>query len=682
MSADPPEPADRPEIPGDVLAVVLTFRRVRLASQVVRALVEQEGFAPSQILVVVNGEGGLDDPALEREVHMVRLPRNVGPAGGFRAGLIEARRLGATWAYLCEDDIGLFDLPTPRVARLVQHVEASPRAKSIGAVVAYGRRLDPKTGRTVPVVPDPGVDLIAVDTAAWGASLVRCRLVDDAILPDPDFFFGFEDFDFWFAMQRAGYRLLLDVPTASLVASRVFHERRTESLRAQRPVDADEPWRRYYEARNFLELRRRYGRSSWTRSHVLLTARRAQLSPTWAHRRAALHGLLDGLRGRLGQHPRHNRGLGEHPDRAGDGCPGAVLQVITDNDRRGGQVFAADLHEALATRGVRVRTVALGPATSDVALDFEVLGPTRRHPQTLRALHAAMRENDVVIAHGSTTLPMCALAGWTTGKPFVYRQISEQRFWANTTARRLRTRVALRAAEQVVALWPGAAATLIDVFGVEPERVTVIPNGVPRDRVPVVDQQRRVDARRRFRLDVERATLVSIGALVAEKGVDVLVRAMAEPDLDDWQLLVVGAGPERERLEQLAARLRLDRVRFQDAVSSGHDALAAGDVVALASRGGDSMPAVLIEAGMMGIPAVATPIEGIVEIVKDGRTGALIDVDDPPGLATAVASVHERRQELSAAARDHCLARFEIEVVAAQWLELLRAIGPVDDRRK
>ena len=73
--------------PESVTAVVLTYRRPRLAGGVVRSLLESEGFRPDRVVVVVNGEGGLDDPELEAAVRMVRLPVNTGPAGGFRVGL-------------------------------------------------------------------------------------------------------------------------------------------------------------------------------------------------------------------------------------------------------------------------------------------------------------------------------------------------------------------------------------------------------------------------------------------------------------------------------------------------------------------------------------------------------------------------------------------------------------------
>ncbi len=93
-------------------------------------------------MVVVNGDGGLDDPALESRVRMVRLDRNTGPAGGFRAGMVAAFEDPDTrWAYLCEDDVGLFALPSPRVARTggPGRPAGVVGPRPVGAVVAYGR---------------------------------------------------------------------------------------------------------------------------------------------------------------------------------------------------------------------------------------------------------------------------------------------------------------------------------------------------------------------------------------------------------------------------------------------------------------------------------------------------------------------------------------------------------------
>jgi len=316
-------PGDTPAVPAnggppdDVTAVVLTYRRPRLASEVVRSLLEVEGLRPGRVVVVVNGEGGLDSPELEAAVRLVRLPTNLGPAGGFRAGLEAAFADPACrWAYLCEDDIGLFDLPAPRVADLVGRVDAAVDIHpAVGAVVAYGRSFVGRGAHTVNVVP-PDEDLVPVDVACWGATLVARRVVDGGVLPDDALFFGVEDFDFFCRTREAGWEVLLDGTAARAVAGQQTNEGRDEAIRDARPNDAEEAWRAYYHARNSVELIRRHGRPSWYAWHLAYSVRHLQAARSTAERRAVLHGLWDGLRGRLDRHPSYGRGAGEYPTAA------------------------------------------------------------------------------------------------------------------------------------------------------------------------------------------------------------------------------------------------------------------------------------------------------------------------------------------------------------------------------
>ena len=171
-------------------AVVVTHKRPVLAGGLVRLLAESEGFPKDRIIVVVNELGGLDDPGLEAEVRMLRLADNDGPAGGFRAGMREAFSDQSTdWVYLCEDDVGLMPLGSPRVAGLHARIRSAGSARTpVGAVAAYGRVLDKRTGNAVNVVPPPGTPngLAEIDVAAWGATLVSHAVLAAGVLPDPD----------------------------------------------------------------------------------------------------------------------------------------------------------------------------------------------------------------------------------------------------------------------------------------------------------------------------------------------------------------------------------------------------------------------------------------------------------------------------------------------------------------
>jgi hypothetical protein len=306
---------DRRSLDG-IAAVVLTHRRPRLATRTVTMLIDDEGFDPADIVLVVNGDGGLDDPRLEASVDLVRLPTNRGPAGGFRAGLAHAAAQDRQWAYVCEDDICLLHLPRPAIPTMLQvAADAADRGFNVGAVVTYGRRLDRRTGRThrYPLPPPGSIDPV-IDCGAWGASLISCGAVESGALPDTDLFFGFEDFDFFLRLRRLGYDTILSSELYRSAVDQVSESGRAEQFGGERPADDQEPWRHYYFARNFLELRRRYGRRSWSVAHVVLSLRRWQLA-RWSTvvGRAIADGLADGFRGRLGVRSDYQRRTGELP---------------------------------------------------------------------------------------------------------------------------------------------------------------------------------------------------------------------------------------------------------------------------------------------------------------------------------------------------------------------------------
>ena len=298
-----------------VTAVVLTHMRPRLAGDVVRALLAGEGLSSDQIIVVVNGVGGLDRPELEASVRMHRLPCNTGPAGGFRAGLELAFSDPKTdWVYLCEDDIGLFALPSPRIGKLLGQLKSlESSGQNVGAVVAYGRSFVSRGAHTVNVVPPPGPngDFAPVDVACWGATLVSRRVVEAGLLPDQEWFFGLEDFDFFCRVNEAGFIVLVDGEAARSVADQQTSIGRAEAIRSERPDDEAEAWRAYYHARNSIELIRRHGHSSWYAWHLVYSARHFQKAGNRAERSAIIHGLWDGALGRMGENPRYGRRTGE-----------------------------------------------------------------------------------------------------------------------------------------------------------------------------------------------------------------------------------------------------------------------------------------------------------------------------------------------------------------------------------
>lgn len=138
-------------------------------------------------------------------------------------------------------------------------------------------------------------------------------------------------------------------------------------------------------------------------------------------------------------------------------------------------------------------------------------------------------------------------------------------------------------------------------------------------------------------------TVVHVGRLVPKKGHRVLLEALGQMPAD-VRLVLVGAGPLRAALEEQAERLEIaDRVTFVGGVdnASARSFIADADVLCLPSitaPSGDQegLGQVLLEAGALGRPVVATRHGGITSAVIDGVTGTLVSEGSVEELATAL----------------------------------------------
>jgi glycosyltransferase involved in cell wall biosynthesis len=190
--------------------------------------------------------------------------------------------------------------------------------------------------------------------------------------------------------------------------------------------------------------------------------------------------------------------------------------------------------------------------------------------------------------------------------------------------------------------------------GTPAHRCVLIENGIDTEEF-----SRRLsipEARQRLGLDPGRFLLGAVGRLSAEKGFDVLLRAVGQLVREglDVGLLIAGEGDERVRLQALVGELGLaDRVRLLGYCSDTRDLYQALDVYVLSSLR-EGLPNVLLEAMAMGAPVVATRIAGVPRLVRDGANGLLVEPGDVAGLAAAVrrlAGEPDLRGRLQQAAR-------------------------------
>jgi glycosyltransferase involved in cell wall biosynthesis len=184
---------------------------------------------------------------------------------------------------------------------------------------------------------------------------------------------------------------------------------------------------------------------------------------------------------------------------------------------------------------------------------------------------------------------------------------------------------------------------LIEI-GVDASLVCTLRNGVDLDLFrPVPDRNA---LRQKFALTGP--TLLSVGHLIERKGHHLVIEALAS--LPDIRLMVVGDGPMRKDLEDLARKHEVDRrVTFLGPVQHGKllEYYNAADALVLASSR-EGMANVLLESIACGTPVVATPYWGNPEVVADPRAGVLMKERTPSAIAAAVKELLDAAPERSA----------------------------------
>ena len=349
---------------------------------------------------------------------------------------------------------------------------------------------------------------------------------------------------------------------------------------------------------------------------------------------------------------------------------GASLHVVTSDARRGAETFAVDLVAALDAAGHRARVVALAASGMSEVHDVPTLGASRRAPNTLQGLRVAARRAEVVVAHGSSTLEACAVGLARTGTPFVYRTIGEPSYWVTSAWRRRGIAWMLRRATRNVVLWPAAGEQLAAMYAIPPGRIDVIPNAVAAERFAPVRGPDRHQARERCAVADDRPCLAFVGSLSLEKDVASLLMALGH--LDDVSLVVAGDGPEGPRLRALAEELAPGRVRFLGAIRDPRVVYAAADALVLPSLS-EGLPAVIVEAGLMGIPTIASAVGAIPEVIDDTVTGYLAPPGEPELLAKRIEEALPHAGEVGRRAREAFLGRFTLEAVLPAWEATLEA---------
>lgn len=176
-------------------------------------------------------------------------------------------------------------------------------------------------------------------------------------------------------------------------------------------------------------------------------------------------------------------------------------------------------------------------------------------------------------------------------------------------------------------------------------------------------------------------TVAYVGRLVPEKGIDVLLNAVARLQ-GDWRLVIVGGGPEREALAGLAANLGLgERVTFEAQIASTEmpalyprfDALVLPSLTRANWK--EQFGRVLVEAMATGVPVVGSSSGAIPGVI--GGAGLIFPEGDATALArhlSVLQSDTHLRRTLAAKGRQRVLDHFTHAQVAAETVAVYESL--------
>lgn len=358
-----------------------------------------------------------------------------------------------------------------------------------------------------------------------------------------------------------------------------------------------------------------------------------------------------------------------------------VAIVIPGLDRIGGaERQAMLLAEGLQRRGWKATVIALcgsgGAAAAELReagvgfVSLEMRKGLADPRGWIRLMRWMWRERpDVVHAH----LPHAAwMARWSrmaAPAPVVIDTLHSSH--AGGAGRRIGYFCSHRLVDQVTAVSQAAADAHLAAKMVRAGKLAIVPNGIDVNAWRP-DAWARMTVERELGIADEFLWL-AVGRLEAVKDFPTLLRAMARVP-EQSRLVVLGDGPQRVTLTQLAACMGLERrVHFLGFQADVKRWMQAVDGLVLSSRY-EGLPMVLLEAGACGLPAVATDVAGTREVLVNGMNGWLSHAGEAEALTTAMEKLMcmtpEQRHAMSERARRHVVEHYSLEVVLDQWEQL------------
>lgn len=360
-------------------------------------------------------------------------------------------------------------------------------------------------------------------------------------------------------------------------------------------------------------------------------------------------------------------------------APLTILYLDINTEWRGGQRQLLWMGEGLRRHGGRpifaLRTgVPLAARAREAGIAIIAIDPLIAEwgPWTVLRLRRVIKREQVAIVHAQSghTMALAALASLGTRAKIVFARRVTTPLRTNRP-----TRWKYARADRLISVSQAGVAGLL-AAGVRPERVRVVPSGVPLT-TPAAPASAELLAS--FGVPPGAPLVVLVASLSAAKDPSTFVRAIAiaRREVPALHALLVGDGPLRDAVAAEISALGLNGIVHLTGFRTDPEALeSAASVVVLTSKSLEGTPGVLLDALALGKPIVTTNVGGVPEVIEHDVSGLIVPIGDADAIGRAIARVlldAPLAARLSAGARTRA-PKFSIENTVNGTMDVYREL--------
>lgn len=321
-----------------------------------------------------------------------------------------------------------------------------------------------------------------------------------------------------------------------------------------------------------------------------------------------------------------------------------IIQLIQKPQRRGAEIFAAQLSESLRHRGHEVILVSIFEGSGELPFygKFVRLNLSQKKRfydlKGWKAFSEVLRsfQPDLIQANAADTLKFAVFSikcfGWNT--PIVYRNANQMGDFIKNPVHKKFNKWLLHSVQYVISVSDSCALDLKDFFSYTPELSSIIPIGIDLISIDkAVGKTPEILSGKKF--------ILQIGSWVPEKDPLGMIRIFEKliADLPDLHLVFMGSGPmEKAMIERIEAIDLGHRIHLLPNQQNIFPILALAKALVMPSKI-EGLPGVILEGMYCQVPVIAYQVGGIGELLQKGKTGFPVPKKDESGFVQAIKEV-------------------------------------------